>query len=72
MNTTYIVEYRESERGWGGEIWFNRFDTEHEARVAVYECNDGLPDSAPDYYIVASYVGEDCVNNPYYDGTYKH
>lgn len=71
---THIVEYYESERGWGGEIWYRRFDTKEEAEEAIKECNDLLPPGniAPDYYILASYIGVDEINNPKYDQTYRH
>ena len=68
---TYIVEYRESERGFGGEIWYRRFNTELEAHKEVFDTNADLPLVAPDYYICASYVGVDEYNNPRYDQTYK-
>lgn len=55
----HIVKYRESERGWGGEIWYSGFTTKEEAQKAVADCNDKLPtDYVPDYYICASYEGE--------------
>lgn len=70
--TTYIVKYYESERGWGGETWYRRFSTKEEAEEAIVDCNKDLPKDTPDYYIVASYVGVDSVNNPKYDVVYKH
>lgn len=70
----HIVKYFESERGWGGEIWYRRFKTEEEANEAIKDCNASLPPGniAPDYYIQASYEGVDLANNPKYDQTYKH
>lgn len=54
----HIVEFRESERGWGGEIWYSGFDTLEEAKERIAECNKDLPtDRVPDYYIVATYAG---------------
>lgn len=71
---THIVEYYESERGWGGEIWYRRFDTKEEADAAIRDCNASLPSGnrTPDYYIKASYIGVDEVNDPKYDQTYKY
>ncbi|EJB4242347.1 hypothetical protein MT068_001419 [Salmonella enterica] len=55
----HIVKYTESERGWGGEIWYNSFDSEEEARMEVRDVNGRLPkDHVPDYYIQAEYMGE--------------
>lgn len=71
---THIVKYYESERGWGGEIWYRRFDTKEKALEAIKDCNGSLPTGniAPDYYIKASYEGFDESNNPKYDQIYKH
>lgn len=70
----HIVEYYESERGWGGEIWYRRYNSKQEADAAIKDCNGALPrgDVVPDYYIRASYVGVDTENNPKYDKVYKH
>lgn len=68
----HIVKYYESERGWGGEIWYRRFPDLMSALLAIEDCNKDNPATAPDYYIVASYEGVDVVNNPMYDITYKH
>lgn len=71
--TTYIVKYTESERGWGGEIWYRRFIDKEAALEAVYDCNKDLPSThTPDYYIQAEYIGIDEDNNPKYDSTYKY
>lgn len=71
---THLVKFYESERGWGGEIWYRRFTTKEEAEKAIEDCNKHLPEGniAPDYYIKASYEGVDESNNPKYDQTYKH
>lgn len=55
----HIVEYIESERGWGTNIdQVAYFDTEQEAITAVKQCNKNLPSGpAPDYYYIARYVG---------------
>lgn len=53
----HVVQYTESERGWGGEVWFTEFETETKALSAVDECNKNLPALTPDYYIVAKYLG---------------
>ncbi|AKO61405.1 hypothetical protein [Salmonella phage vB_SalS_ABTNLsp9] len=54
----HIVKYTESERGWGGEIWYRGFDSEEEARAEVHDTNKNLPkDHVPDYYIQAKYDG---------------
>lgn len=55
----HIVQYRESERGWGGEIWFRGFATKEEADKEIFDCNKDLPEKTPDYYILASYIGTD-------------
>ena len=53
----HIVQYRESERGWGGEVWFRGFDTKEDAEKEVLDTNKDLPDEVPDYYIKATYMG---------------
>ena len=68
---TYVVKFTESERGWGGEVWYNRYSSEVEALKAVEDCNKDLPDQAPDYYIIADYIGVDERNDPRYDMNYK-
>jgi hypothetical protein len=51
----WLVEVRESERGWGGEVWNELFTTFEEAQARFMEINKGNPtDHVPDYYIVAS------------------
>ena len=55
----HVVKYTESERGWGGEVWFNSYETELDAKLAVTKCNKDLPESyVPEYYIIAEYIGE--------------
>jgi len=72
MAISHIVRYYESERGWGGEIWYRRFSTKEEALGEVEDCNNRLPDECPDYYIFASYEGVDENNDPRYDVMYRH
>ena len=51
----WLVEMRESERGWGGEVWNELFTTFKEAQTRFMEINKGNPtDHVPDYYVVAS------------------
>jgi hypothetical protein len=51
----WLVEVRESERGWGGEIWNELFTTFGEAQARFIEINKANPtDHVPNYYIVAS------------------
>lgn len=54
----YVVKYTESERGWGGEVWYTPYPTEKLAKADVKKCNKDLPEDTPDYYIIAEYVGE--------------
>ena len=59
MNMKHIVKYRESERGWGGEVWYIEFDNKDAALKSVEECNSNCPvDYVHDFYIVAEYIGE--------------
>lgn len=53
----HIVKFTESERGWGGEVWYNAYNSEEEAMKEVKECNKDLPTMTPDYYIIAHYEG---------------
>jgi hypothetical protein len=54
----FVVEYFESERGWGSDSWTREFDTQKEATEAVAHCNQDNPtDHVPGYYIVATYAG---------------
>ena len=58
----FIVNYYESERGWGNDTWDREFDTQEEAMAAVEDCNKDNPlDHVPDHYIVAKYVGSKLV-----------
>lgn len=54
----HIVKYTESERGWGGEVWYRDFDNKEVALNEIKEVNADLPTTTPDYYILAEYVGE--------------
>lgn len=55
--TNHVVQFTESERGWGGEVWFNTYSSEEEALKEVKECNKDLPAMTLDYYIIAKYIG---------------
>ena len=55
--TNHVVQFTESERGWGGEIWYSSYDSEQEALKEVRECNKDLPAMTPNYYIIAKYLG---------------
>jgi len=61
--TKYFVEYYESERGWGSDVWETAYDTKDEALAATKETNDKYMNKSytPDYYIRATYVGERAV-----------
>lgn len=74
MTAKHIVKYRESERCWGGEIWYRPFDTKEQADEAILKCNEPYKDikHAPDYYIVASYEAFAEYENTKYAETYKH
>lgn len=53
-----MVDFFESERGWGSDSWSNQYETEQEALDAVHACNKNNPtDHVPDHHIVATYVG---------------
>ena len=74
MTAKHIVKYVESERGWGGEIWYRPFNTKAEADAAIFECNEPYKDikHAPDYYIIASYETFTEYENSKYAETYKY
>lgn len=60
LKTAYRVDIIESERGWGSKIDETiYYDNEAEARAYVKEYNDKYnpPGPAPDWYMVAEYVG---------------
>lgn len=60
MPEKYVVEYYESEAGWGSETWTTEYESEAQALAAVEECNRkymGKP-VTPSYYIKATYKGE--------------
>lgn len=51
----WMLEVRESERGWGSEITQELYTTLEEAKQRSDEINRNNPtDHVPDYYIVAS------------------
>ncbi|SOK58751.1 Phage protein [Yersinia phage fHe-Yen9-04] len=54
----HVIKYTESERGWGGEVWYREFSTEQEAKGEVFNTNKDLPKAVPDWYIAAEYIGE--------------
>jgi hypothetical protein len=56
----HLVEFYESERGWGSETWVTEYDTYEQAQAVVYECNYKYMGKSviPDYYIKATYKGE--------------
>ena len=59
MSKKYVVEYYESEAGWGSETWTTEYSSEAQALAAVKECNNEyLGKSCPSYYIIATYKGE--------------
>lgn len=54
----HMVKFIESERGWGGEVWYIPFDDKESAMARVNECNADNPTShVPDYYNQANYHG---------------
>lgn len=55
--TKHVVQFTESERGRGGEVWYSAYASEQEALKEVHECNNDLPTTTPDYYIIAKYLG---------------
>lgn len=57
----YRVDYIEYERGWGSRLDETEYyDNEEEARRVAKEYNEkyNTAPSAPDWYIVAQYVGK--------------
>lgn len=60
MSNKYVVEYYESEAGWGSETWTTEYASEAQALAAVEENNRKyMGDTvAPYYYIKATYKGE--------------
>ena len=48
--TKHVVQFTESERGRGGEVWYSAYASEQEALKEVHECNNDLPTTTPDYY----------------------
>ena len=55
--TNHVVQFTESDRGWGGEVWFNSYETEETARKEVYNCERDKTMITPDWYIHAEYLG---------------
>lgn len=61
LQDMYRVDIIESEAGWGSKIDESiYFDNEPEARAYVKEYNQkhNPPGSAPDWYMIAQYVGK--------------
>lgn len=56
----YIVQYYESEAGWGSKTWITEYNSENEARAAAKDCNDKymFKSTTPSYYVKATYIGE--------------
>jgi len=55
MKKRYVIEFVESERGWGQDYWTEDFDSYEEAVKRYNECNARNTESvAPDYYIQAN------------------
>lgn len=61
----YRVDIIESERGWGSRVEDSKyFDNEAEAKKYVKKYNDqynpdmGKAKTAPDWYMIAQYVGK--------------
>lgn len=60
LNPTYKVVLTEHERGWGQKLWDEKyFDNEQEARewAKNYNRTHNTESAAPDWYVVAEYVG---------------
>lgn len=54
MAVKFRLEFYESERGWGSDVWYNYYDTLDEALAARDECNrDNSGTHVPEYYIIA-------------------
>lgn len=54
----YVVEFFESEQGWGSETWYRGFSTEQEARQKADEVNaKNTASTAPVWYMIATYQG---------------
>lgn len=61
LPTAYRVDIIESERGWGSKIDEQKyFETEQEAREFAinYNTTHNTAESAPDWYMYASYYGK--------------
>ncbi len=48
------INWLESERGWGTEVWFNDYDTKELADAAYQKAYDEAASQThtPDYYII--------------------
>jgi hypothetical protein len=55
LSNIWVVEFRESERGWGSSTWVEMYDSYVEALDAVKETNKhNTSKEVPDYYIQAN------------------
>ena len=54
LSNIWVLEVRESERGWGSDTWVELFDSYESAKECRDEINKDNPtDRVPEYYIVA-------------------
>jgi hypothetical protein len=55
LSNIWVVEFRESELGWGSHTWTLMFDNYTEASNVVKNTNkENISNTAPDYYIQAN------------------
>lgn len=54
LSNIWVLEVRESERGWGSDTWIELYDSYMSAKERRDEINKDIPfDHVPEYYIVA-------------------
>ena len=54
LSNIWVLEVRESERGWGSDTWTELYDSYESAKERRDEINKDNPtDRVPEYYIVA-------------------
>lgn len=54
LKEVWVVEFRESERGWGSDTWTTWHETLEEAQEVVRKTNTkNTSKEVPDYYICA-------------------
>ena len=61
IQTAFIVEFTEYERGWGSKPWDTEYyDNEAEARKRAHDYNNehNNLDYVPDWYVKATYAGK--------------